>query len=206
MSKLIPNTKEALGFLKDWCGSNPRVLTSIAEDRPIETAVFTEHMDVQSERWIDNRQGKANIYFTPNVVSEAFAKERWPTKPKKSDIALAVTLHVDIDPRKGFDVGEEQERILTALRNYHRPPSVIIFSGGGYQAYWRLNDPFLINGDPQNVALIEACNRRLAADLGGDNTHNIDRILRVPGTINILDKRKREKGRVPAVAELVSWN
>jgi hypothetical protein len=206
MSKLTYSTEEAVRFLQDWCGIHPRVLTSIADGGRIETAVFTEHMDVQLARWIENRQGKANIYFTPNVVSDSFVEERRPTKPKKSDIAVALTLFVDIDPRKGHDVGEEQERILTALQSYDRPPSVIIFSGGGYQAYWRLTAPFLINGDPEKVAIIEGYNRKLAADLGGDNTHNIDRILRVPGTINILDNRKRAKGRVPATARLVSWN
>jgi hypothetical protein len=206
MSELTPNTEEALRFLKGWCGPHLCVLTAIFDGGRIETAVFTEHMDVQLERWFGNRQGKANIYFTPNIVSEAFAEGTKPKKPKKTDIVGALGLHIDIDPRPGFDIAEEQERILGELRSYHLPPTVIIFSGGGYQALWRLREPFLINGDPLNVDLIEAQNRKLAADLGGDNTHNIDRILRVPGTINILDERKRAKGRVPATARLMSWN
>ncbi len=202
MTELIPDTREAVRFLEGWLGRNLRLLTAINE-RGVTTAKFTEASYSQMADWIERHQGKANIYFTPNIVEETFAGRK---KPRKLNIAGALGLHVDIDPRPGFDVTEEQERILKSLQSYHLPPSVIIFSGGGYQALWRLREPFLTKGDPLNIDLIEAYNRKLAADLGGDNTHNIDRILRVPGTINILDDRKRAKGRVPAVARLVSWN
>jgi hypothetical protein len=54
---------------------------------------------------------------------------------------------------------------------------------------------------------LEAYNIALARALaGGDACHNIDRILRVPGTINLPDKRKRDLGRVPALAKLVYFS
>ena len=39
--------------------------------------------------------------------------------------------------------------------------------------------------------------------LGGDSCHNIDRIMRLPGTINVPTKKKLEEGRKPALATVV---
>jgi hypothetical protein len=74
---------------------------------------------------------------------------------------------------------------------------VIINSGGGYQAYWKLVETC------RDHDQVEYCNKRLAKQLGGDNCHNIDRIMRVPGTVTTLSKRKIAKGRTPAVAYVV---
>ena len=41
-------------------------------------------------------------------------------------------------------------------------------------------------------------------EFGSDEaTHNIDRILRLPGTVNYPNKKKRVKGRVPTLAYVV---
>ena len=40
-------------------------------------------------------------------------------------------------------------------------------------------------------------NVQLELLFGGDNCHNVDRILRLPGTINIPDAKKLKKGRKP---------
>jgi hypothetical protein len=40
----------------------------------------------------------------------------------------------------------------------------------------------------------------------GDDCWNINRILRVPGTVNVPDEANRARGRVSAVAELVHYN
>ena len=81
--------------------------------------------------------------------------------------------------------------------------TVIIDSGGGYQAFWRLREPVVLT--PNNVVELEGYNKRLAAALGGDDCHNLDRIMRLPGTINLPDAKKRERGRVPALARVVRW-
>ncbi len=117
MSELIPDTREAVRFLEGWLGSNHRLLTAINE-HGITTAKFTEASYSQMGDWIERYQGRANIYFTPNIVEETFTGRK---KPKKLNIAGALGLHVDIDPRSGFDVAEEQERILKSLQNYHLP-------------------------------------------------------------------------------------
>src|SRR5690606_36638277 len=39
-----------------------------------------------------------------------------------------------------------------------------------------------------------------------DTCHNVDRLMRLPGTVNIPNKKKASKGRKRALASLVVWN
>jgi hypothetical protein len=115
-------------------------------------------------------------------------------------------LHVDIDPRAGEDFEEERVRALAKLRAYPIKPTFIVDSGGGFQGFWRLKDPYIINGDVEKYEDAKRYNLQLEMDLDGDNCHNVDRIMRLPGTINIPDARKEKKGRKRAVARLVEHN
>ena len=110
-------------------------------------------------------------------------------KAKKPDIEAVRALHVDVDI---YD-----EATLAALRAFSPKPTVIVFSGGGYQALWRLSEP------STDFERVEQTNIWLAEKLGGDNCHNIDRLLRLPGTINLPNAKKRAAGRVPVVARVV---
>lgn len=58
------------------------------------------------------------------------------------------------------------------------PPTVTVWSGHGWHLYWRLEE-FCTD----RVA-IETANKVLARSCGGDSAHNIDRLLRLPGSIN----------------------
>ena len=64
-------------------------------------------------------------------------------------------------------------------------PNVLVSSGGGVHSYWQLDTPFLIRGEGERWAPIEAVNRGLAHKFKGDhNTIDIARVLRVPDTFN----------------------
>lgn len=184
-------------FLRWAHPEGPWVLTAI----PVEggrTTTDTFH-DLDAARgWIEERSGKLNIYWTVNRVRGAMA-----SKPKKEDIEEAVMLHVDIDPRKGEEVDAERERILKLLEDFSPSPSAIIDSGGGYQGFWKLDEVLYVGGDSNRIADLEAYNRQLGVVLGGDNTWNVDRIMRLPGTVNLPDEKKRKKGRVARVARSV---
>lgn len=60
-------------------------------------------------------------------------------------------------------------------------PSVVVWTGGGWHAYWSLEDPARSPGEMERA---ELAMRRLAAGLGSDSVHDRSRILRVPGTLN----------------------
>ena len=138
-------------------------------------------------------------------------------KAKATDIAALTYLHVDIDPRKwsaeveidkAAYLDEERTRILSLFRE-GRPagipkPTAIVFSGGGYQAFWKLVEPLALDGSQEAADKAKLWNLGLERQFGcADSCHNIDRIMRLPGTINLPNKKKRDSGRVPTLAALV---
>ncbi|MEM0988686.1 MAG: primase-helicase family protein, partial [Pseudomonadota bacterium] len=142
--------------------------------------------------------GRQNIYFTVNPVRHPVNK-----KPKKEDMRGMAALHVDVDPRAGEELAPERERAERVLREFDPPPTVIIDSGGGFQGFWLLDEEIVTDGSEERAAEVEAYNLQLEVLLQGDSCHNIDRIMRLPGTVNVPNERKRKKGRVEALARVV---
>lgn len=201
-----PDNKAAIEFLKRWCPDGPWLLTAIQPDRKsINTQTFRPSSMKELTGWLEKHNGKDNIYFHVNPALRDMQK-----KAEREDIKELAWLHVDIDPRAGEDIEEERERALGLLTDRLPEgvprPTVIIFSGGGYQGFWRLEDPLPIDGQAELYEDAKLYNVQLEILFGADNCHNIDRIMRLPGTINIPDARKRKKGRTEALAELVEFN
>jgi hypothetical protein len=83
------------------------------------------------------------------------------------------------------------------------PPTVIIDSGNGIGPLWQL-EAVLPNVE-EHQKTIEALGRRIERTLGGiENASNVDRLLRLPGTINLPDARKLGKGRGPVLSGIAS--
>src|SRR5690606_27301440 len=53
---------------------------------------------------------------------------------------------------------------------------------------------------------LEAYNVQLEKVFQADHTHNCDRLMRLPGTINVPTEKKARKGRKPAVTRLIDYN
>lgn len=198
-----PDTAAAVAFLAKWSPDSPWVLTSIIPDGKTDTRTFQPTASKEAAKWIDERQGSQNLYFHVNPVLRPLT-----AKASKEDVARLAWLHIDIDPRAGEDHNEERDRALRLLREYKLRPTVIIDSGGGFQGFWKLNrDPKLeIDGSVEHAQELEAYNIQLEKVFGADHCHNVDRIMRIPGTINVPTARKQKKGRVPTLAKLVEWN
>jgi hypothetical protein len=154
---------------------------------PKTKVIFGKHFAYDTEEALafieqHNAQGMG-VYWSVNAVRPHRHK-----KPAKEDISHARFVHVDIDPPKNggkFD----KPLIVEALSNLPTPPSFVIDSGGGLGAFWRLDEPC------ENLASIEAINRQVQDFYGADHCWNIDRVMRVPGTINYPDKVKMLRGR-----------
>jgi hypothetical protein len=165
------------------------------------TETFGPAQEAECLRWIGEQNARNNVYFHVNPT-------RGPLKNKaaKGDIAALAWLHVDVDPRAGENLQAEQKRILglfaANLPKGIPEPTCVVFSGGGFQAFWRLAEPMRLD-DPALCDKAELYNMQLELVFGGDHCWNIDRIMRVPGTINWPDERKAKKGRVPTLAETV---
>lgn len=187
----------SLTFLRQFHPNGLWVLTAIKVDRKgIETVTFTPEQVSEAEAWIKKRNGKANLYFSVNLPGRPLTK-----KATRDDITNVQWLHVDIDARAGEPLDDELKRIKHLVQHMPEPippPTVVVFSGGGYQAFWRLDQP-----ETTELDRLVQYNRQLENVLGGDNCHNIDRIMRLPGTMNIPDAKKVAKGRVPTEAAVL---
>jgi hypothetical protein len=194
------DTNAAINFLKSWLPEGPWLLSAKLPDGGFTTKRFGPDTEAACRNWVEARQPTHNIYFAVNETSS-------DDKAKKEDVTRVVTLHVDVDPapaeeRDGL-LNEERERIKRLLEGFEPRASVIVDSGGGFQAFWRLEQPVVISGNAETTADIEARNIRLANALGGDRCHDISRIMRLPGTVNRPDEKKRRKGRVEAATAIV---
>ena len=197
----MTDTPAAISFLKEWEPKGPWVLTAISLDRKsIQTTTFDLTTLGECTDWIELYNGTRNIYFHVNPTISPVDK-----KAQREDMLEMRWLHVDVDPREGKNLDEERDRAFTALMSPPGgipKPTVIIFSGGGYQGFWRLEEPFAINGELGLAETAKRWNLQLELLFGGDNCHNVDRIMRLPGTINIPDAKKRKKGRTETLAKV----
>jgi hypothetical protein len=183
MVTAMTDVSEALDFLENVFGNRDRHLVAIeagGNPKKIVGRFFDPH-DSGVASWVSGHNQKYGIYYTVNELSDQFQG----SKPTKGDVAKARFLHVDIDSEDGFE----------RLAAFEPNPTCVMMSGGGYQGLWRLKEP------SENLVAIEAINKKLAAALGGDSC--IDRLLRLPGTMNLPDERKRARGREPTAAYLV---
>jgi hypothetical protein len=202
----VPGAQASITFLHRFAPSGPWVLTAISEGKHAPTATFAPGQEDALARWVTAQQAdRRNVYFLVGEPKKPLTK-----KASKRDMARTRWLWVDVDARKDLDwrsdvaVQEEMDAIKARLDACPVPPTVIIASGGGYQAFWRLSEPFELNDAVKRFVALEALNQALSNCLGGDHCHNVDRIMRLPGTINFPNAVKRERGREPALARLVS--
>lgn len=192
----------SIEFLEWLRPGGPWVLTAI---NPSRKGIATKTVGPgDAEQFIAEYSGRWNLYFQ---VNPSRARATVDKKAEKADIAAMEFLHLDIDPRAGEDLEEERKRALARLTE-RLPrgvpaPSAVVFSGGGYQAFWRLSAPMAVDGDTARAEEAERYNRQLELLFGADHCHNLDRIMRLPGTLNIPDEKKRKKGRGDKMSEVV---
>ena len=160
--------------------------------------------------FINEWNGKENLYYSPTVLKSWLNK-----KSEKTDIASSMFFWVDVDPGPcppdsdpETHFAAERERLSKRVLGDMRVPrpTFIVDTGGGFQLLWKLDTPFEIDGKERNYVEFERYNKALAAVLGGDNCHNVDRILRLPGCLNLPNKGKRAKGQVEATAKVIEYD
>jgi hypothetical protein len=185
-------------FLSRFIGAHLRCVTAISFNRDsVVTQTFNSSEDHKCAQFIAEHAGKDNLYFSVNPPRRLMTR-----KPSLADIELVGWLHVDID-FKTKD-GSEEELVLERLRSGSRVlrPHVILNSGGGIQAFWRLKEPVLIQ-DEHHAREIGRLNQRLAEIFQGDKCHDIAHIMRLPGTMNVLNPKKVEAGRKQTMARVL---
>jgi hypothetical protein len=171
------NADDLLAFLRWLRPDGPWVLDTCKEPRA--NAAFGPHQEDDLRAFVARHAGR-DTYLLIGLPAEGVAGQ-----PKKTQMCGAEVLWVDLDPRAGEDLSRERERMLALLTTARPaalpPPSVIVDSGRGFWAFWRLAEPL------HDTALAERLNRAIALQFPGDfsdSCHNINRVARAPGTIN----------------------
>jgi len=144
-------------------------LLPVGHPAKIEAATFAPSQRDAATAWIEARQGRKNLYTS---VNRAAANAAVNARLRKKDIGTLLAISLDIDPKKikgGDPTGEnfkiERARLLklvTSLAGVECPPTLIVDSGGGYQAWWQLAEP--LPATSENVALVEGIGRPFRTD------------------------------------------
>lgn len=194
------NTLQGIRLLKSLDPVGVHNLVAIdPETKAVEGYTFPPDAWDRMRAWISARNGRLNLYFSLNEPAATAPHG----KLSKGDIASIRAVSVDLDPRGDADLAQERNRLLSLADEMSaRPnrPTHAVDSGGGVQLFWLLEEKLPAG---EHRAWAEAQGRGLAALLGGDHTQNIDRVMRLPGTLNLPDERKRKLGRIPAAARLL---
>ncbi|MEM6824443.1 MAG: primase-helicase family protein [Pseudomonadota bacterium] len=221
---------EAVAFLMDWCRDGPWVLTSIVPDGGTTTETFhaTDASIAQMRTWIGARLGKQNIYFTVNrTYGDVESK---PNKGAIAAIR-AVHVDVDPRPGEDVGA-ERARAVCKLREYHPPPTVIIDSGGGmqGFwlsedeadvggsaelaHLFWRDAKPEVrgplteteraeVNAHKSRLAAtVEGRNLKVEVSLQADACHNADRIMRLPGTVNVPNKKKRGRGRVPTVTSV----
>lgn len=125
-----------------------------------------------------NTEGRFDIYVGVNPRIREGGKEE--------DVAMARCLFADWDDLMPAQLAE---RIAQAQLP---EPTMVIHSGHGVHAYWRLAEPMT------DLKLWKAAQQRIIDRAGSDNKiKDPPRVMRLPGFLNLPDDRKDETEAVP---------
>jgi len=189
-------TSPSLVFLDNFFGSDKRHLVAIKKYEDKKTDIKAHHFDAadrngQQKFITDYTAAGFDLYFSPNPIKGTLNK-----KAKKNDVAEARHLWIDLDPRPGEPLEAERATML-ALLTTNLPqgiprPNRVIDSGRGFWGYWKLATPQPVDGSTNNVngpltEAVECYGRGIEQAFGdhfADGCRNIDRIARLPGTVN----------------------
>ena len=209
---------ESVAFLNLLRPSGPWVLSAIVPDGAIETITATTVDDIRA--FVTKHNGKRNLYYSVNPTRNVMDK-----KAAKVDIAAIEYLLADLDPKESETPEAAKVRYLAGLNELRPKPTAIIDSGNGIQVLLKLvepielADPIVITnkkGEQEKVFTEETAKlitdvenrvKNLMETLGSvAGTQNIDRILRLPGTINLPNAKKVKQGRTARPTKLIKFD
>ncbi len=194
---------EVAQFCQFWLtltGVDHITLVSIQPDAGTDARTFHRGDDYEMATWVGEAQRAGrNVYFQPNETFPDCA-----SKAAKNQMMAGLCRFADIDPADGFPLADERDRLSRLADHLNNDPTyqptVIIDSGNGAQVIWATAREVL---SPFIIARIEAETKAIETALGAGGTHNIDRLLRLPGTLNFPNATKRAKGRGLGRARLI---
>lgn len=158
--------------------------------------------------------GVRNVYIGFGGVPEGLAKEKgWRSRPKADEVTMLPAFWADLDidgpGHKGKNYPPDEASVRKILDSVGLPPTVIVHSGNGYQAWWVFTEPWLASDydDPdaareELAALLRDWTSTLrwrANVIGGwkiDSVYDLSRVMRPPGSWNCKDLENLKTVRI----------
>jgi hypothetical protein len=178
-----------LGGLAGWIN-----LRAIDDHGARSTMVATTG---EAEAWCQRHEGqRANLYAglaRRGEVRDADGK----IDASEKNLAGCQVVWADLDS------GTREDQ-LARLDAFPIAPSLVVDSGGGTHALWKLDDPIECASDPTMNAKLRRILRGIQVTLGGDRAVcDAARIFRIAGTMNYPNAKKRALGRVDRMSSIV---
>jgi hypothetical protein len=157
-------------------------------------------------KWLASAQASGfGCYFYINDLSVTLG----PNKPKaeEAEVSRMNALHVDADVPKATPpdkIADAKSDLLAKARAYDLPPSIVVDSGGGFGLFAMLANPVKVTD--ANRDDLKRRNKKFALDICGpdaDPCWNLDRVMRLPFTINYPSATKIRRGRTAVPATLI---
>lgn len=144
--------------------------------------------------WITENIDRANLYFgAQERRGDLGATEAGGAK----DVAMHRYALLDHDRKAGEGDAEWAARHKEITHKLAKlTPAFIVYSGGGVQAWFRVEE----TTDGAEMTRRKVILNNAAKLIGSDPTNSPEHIMRLPFTLNVLGKIKRERGREIALA------
>jgi hypothetical protein len=160
---------------------------------PRKRSTWFQHFS-NLDTWVDAHKDE-DIYTGVGIVAND-AKVTAATRTSNTNVSGLAGLWADLDIQHGVhkkgQLPPSVEAVLEALKEFEHPPSYIIHSGHGLHLWWLFQAPWVFSA-PTDRAKGAALAQWWHSALGRlflrhnwalDATHDLARVLRLPGTIN----------------------
>lgn len=184
-------------FFKMLYGNEPEGYLTIChkteDDSNLITNSFAATDIDKAVTYIENIDKFSNIYYEVCLQGEKPAKGK---RGNNKGAKVMPGVWLDLDTSDGFHKSGEylptSKDALEFVENLPMQPTIIVHSGGGYHLYFLFHKPWVFETDEdrENARRLsrnfQAYIINKGKDLGYkiDNTHDLARLLRVPGTSN----------------------
>ncbi|MCR9093365.1 MAG: hypothetical protein NXI30_04040 [bacterium] len=186
-----PHGNDTLDFLHALFDGLPGYLDLrlIEPDGRTDREVFETTEEVWAEA---SKPRRRELNYCVGVATRQ-TKSTSQRRGGKEHLQATQALWADID----FSAKLAESTARDLIQAFPLVPSMEIYSGGGLHLYWLLQEPIDLT-DPANVRTFEHTLKGIADVLRADRAAtDASRTMRLAGTINWPNEKKRAKGRVP---------
>ena len=152
----------------------------------------TDKIKEASQKAMELSKSKKDVYFGVGLREKKLREGRGEIKDVAAIPGLWLDVDVAGDAHAQEDLPPDLESAVSFLEEFPLKPSLLIHSGHGLHGYWLFKEPWIFDNEGEHnhaaeiLSLFQGTIRARAAGRGWklDNTSDLPRVLRVPGTVN----------------------